>query len=53
MLSHGLFKQAALGDGENFLALTNDAYQQYRQARGKATRKETATSAHAKRAFAA
>lgn len=36
MLSHGLFKQAALGDGENFLALTNDAYQQYRQARGKA-----------------
>ena len=40
MLSHGLFKQAALGDGENFLALTNDAYQQYRQARGKALEKK-------------
>ena len=40
MLSHGLFKQAALGDGENFLALTHDAYQQYRQARGKALEKK-------------
>lgn len=40
MISHGLFKQAALGDGENFLALTNDAYQQYRQARGKALEKK-------------
>ena len=40
MLSHGLFKQAALGDGENSLALTNDAYQQCRQARGKALEKK-------------
>ncbi len=33
MLSRGLFKQAALGDGEKFLALTTGAYQQYQTAR--------------------
>ncbi len=36
MLSRGMFKQAALGDGENFLVMTSDAYRQYREARTKA-----------------
>ncbi len=36
MLSQGFFKQAALGDDESFLAMTTNAYQQYRVARSEA-----------------
>ncbi len=36
MLSQGFFKQAALGDDESFLAMTTNAYQQYRIARSEA-----------------
>ncbi len=33
MLARGMFKQAALGDDETFLAMTSNAYRQYRAAR--------------------
>lgn len=36
MLARGMFKQAALGDDETFLAMTSEAYRQYRAARDEA-----------------
>ncbi len=36
MLAQGMFKQAALGDDETFLAMTSNAYRQYRAARDEA-----------------